>query len=112
MPGPAQGGVHQHRARGGQGRREQGRDPADEHRHVLWPSHGALPCVPSPYPEVMCGPCALSPSAVLHLLALPAGTGEVMPAGNGGWRPARDRYRIPGNTSSEAPANVSSCVAR
>jgi len=57
-------------------------------------------------------PYALSPSAGPHLRTLPAGTGEVMPAGSGGWRPAYDRYRIPGYTSSEAPANESSWVAR
>ena len=39
VPGAAQRGVHQHRARAGQGGREQGRDPVGQHRHVLWPSH-------------------------------------------------------------------------
>jgi hypothetical protein len=42
VTGPAQGGVHQHRALGDQGGREQGRDTPGEHRYVLGPVHDSL----------------------------------------------------------------------
>ena len=41
VPGPAQGGVHQHGTVGGQGGREQGADTVGEHRYVLGPVHAS-----------------------------------------------------------------------
>ena len=109
VAGPAQRGVHEHGALGGQGGREQGGDTAGEHRYVLGPVHASVPLllVCWSVPAVVCVPLRRP-----HPLALPAGTGEVMPAGSGGWGPARGGYRIPGSTSSAASANESSCAAR
>ena len=45
VTGPAQGGVHQHGALGGQGGREQGRDTPGHDRYVLGPVHVSLPFV-------------------------------------------------------------------
>ena len=76
VSGPAQGGVDQHGARVGQGGREQGRDPADEHRHVLWLCHA--------FPLHIRRSCAVRG---------PASFGRPPSAGAAGWHRGSDASR-------------------